>query len=524
MLSNLLNTKYSNYTSNIITRFPPEPNGHLHLGHAKAIYINFNFAKKNNGICYLRFDDTNPKKEKEEYINSIIEDVQWLNYSPHKITYTSDYFDQLYNFAIQLIKMDKAYVCQLDSDTIKKQRNNKIESSFRNRPIEESLKLFLEMKDGLHKENSMVLRLKCSMQSDNPIMRDLVAYRIIFCDHHRTGNKWCIYPTYDYSHPITDSLENITHSLCSMEFQTRNELYKWLIETLDLFKSQQTEYTRLTIDNIILSKRKLLTLIDNKIITGWDDPRILTIKGLRRLGYTSDSINDFCSRIGLGIGISNGVIHFSLLEECLRQDLDKKAPRIMAVINPIKLILTNVSSNTDIFISAPIFPNGDKRDCYNIKVNNIVYIDKDDFRDEKGNNSKYFGLAPNKIVRLKYFGLIKCTGYKLNEINNNIEEVYAELLLNNNTKPKGTITWVSNVDHIKVEMRKYKFVDEYSDNNDTIQKNVVMVSSNILNYGINDKLQFERIGYINIDKDTIGEAIVVNYITNLKSGKNKTDF
>jgi len=519
MLTNLLNDKYTQHiNSKIVTRFPPEPNGHLHLGHAKAIYINFNFAKINNGICYLRFDDTNPTKEKNEYINSIIEDVNWLNHTPHKITYTSDYFDQLYNFAIKLIKMDKAYVCELDAHTIKENRYNKIDSIYRNRPIDESLKLFEEMANGQHKEGTMVLRLKCNMQSDNPIMRDLVAYRIIFHEHPRTGNKWVLYPTYDYSHPITDSLENITHSLCSMEFQSRNELYRWLLDTLDIFKSQQTEYTRLTIDDMILSKRKLINFLENKLISGWDDPRILTIKGLKRLGYTPEAINDFCSKIGVGVGLSNGNIKYSLLEECLRQDLDKKVPRIMAVINPIKLILVNGNLNT---IFAQKYPNGDKNIGYNIKFNKILYIDAHDFK--LNDNPKYFGLTPNKIVRLRYFGLIKYIDHKIDPQNPNIvTEIHAELLQNNNIKTKGVLTWVSDDDYVMVEMRKFKFVNDNndnnnSDNNNTIEKNNIMVSSDFINYKINDKLQFERIGYFNVDIDSINSNMVVNYITGLRN-------
>lgn len=255
----------------VVTRFPPEPNGYLHLGHAKAMYINFNFAKSHNGICYMRFDDTNPNKEKQEYIDSILEDVLWLTHVPYKITYTSDYFDKLYNLAVQMITDDRAYVCELDEEIMRKHRYDCVESPFRNRPINESLKLFEEMKNGIHKEGTLTLRMKCDMKSANPNMRDLVAYRILFNEHPRTGNKWNIYPTYDYSHPIVDSLENITHSLCSIEFQTRNELYKWLPKVLNIYSPTQIEYSRLNLTHTVLSKRKLIELVNNNIVNGWDD-------------------------------------------------------------------------------------------------------------------------------------------------------------------------------------------------------------------------------------------------------------
>lgn len=303
----------------VVTRFPPEPNGYLHLGHAKAMFINFEFARTENGICYLRFDDTNPVKEKQEYIDSIIEDLHWLGHQEYKITYTSDYFVQLYEYAKKLIELDKAYVCCLSQEDMQDQRYRGIDSPYRNRPIPESLALFLEMYQGKHQAGTLTLRLKGDMKSSNTTMRDLVAYRIIHSEHPRTGNKWCIYPSYDYSHPIVDSLENITHSLCSIEFKSRNELYRWIPEMLGIYRAHQIEYSRLNLSHSILSKRKLITLVEKKIVNGWDDPRMPTIRGLRRKGFTAEAIKDFCKRAGINLGGSdNNLLKYEMLEECLR--------------------------------------------------------------------------------------------------------------------------------------------------------------------------------------------------------------
>ena len=436
----------------VITRFPPEPNGYLHLGHVKAMFINFEYARKNNGICYLRFDDTNPSKEKHEFIESIIEDVTWMGYNPYKITYTSDYFDQLYTLAKDLIRRDKAYVCELSAEQIKIDRKNKVKSPYRNRPIEESLRLFESMQTGVVLEGSMVLRLKADMESDNPNMRDLVAYRIINSPHPRTGTKWKVYPTYDYSHCIVDSLENITHSLCSMEFQTRNQVYHWILEALDLYSPPQIEYSRLNVTNTLLSKRKLLTLIEKKIVTGWDDPRLPTIKGLRKRGYTPDALKRFASKVGVSIGTSNVVIKYNLLEECLRQELDMSANRIMGVMNPIRVTLVNYTPQ--LIANVLEMPRlKDKSPVHMIPLGNHIYIDGSDFRltDEKG----YYRLAPNKVVRLKYSCPIRCIGYKCDGYNE-IVEIMAEILDERTytEKIKGTITWVED-DSLPVEIRTY---------------------------------------------------------------------
>lgn len=524
--------------SQIITRFPPEPSGYLHLGHAKAMFVSFNFAKKNSGLCYMRFDDTNPIKEKQEYIDSILEDLKWLCHEPYKITYTSDYFDQLYECAINMIKNDKAYVCELNSEDMQKQRYDSVESPYRNRPINDSLKLFNEMKEGKHAEGSITLRLKGDMKSNNTNMRDMVAYRILFREHPKTGNKYNIYPTYDFSHPIVDYLEKISHSFCSSEFQSRNELYNWIISSLyikDLPNTKdhipiQIEYCKLNVTHTVLSKRKLIQLVNNNIVSGWDDPRMSTIRGLRRRGYTANAINDFCQRIGTSIGTSCASVNYNLLEACLRYDLEDKAPRIMAVMNPLKVNIINVKNITEVFVLD--FPTlGELSSKHKINVGNTVYIDKDDFRlvDSKD----YFRLAPNKIVRLKYFGLIKCVNYKL-DINNCVHELDVELL-DKNYKPekrvKGTINWVSDINKYDIEVRKYDhlfpqeldpnkdFIEQINTNSLTILN--VMVDSSIKDAKINDKFQFERIGYINIDQDSTCDKIIANLSVFLKEDKNK---
>jgi glutaminyl-tRNA synthetase len=509
----------------MVTRLPPEPNFLLHLGHAKAAFINFNFAKLYNGICYMRFDDTNPLKEKQEYVDSILEDILWMGHKPYKVTYTSDYFDQLYHYAIELIKKDKAYVCELDQETMQKQRYDGTDSPHRNRPIEESLKLFEEMKNGKHKENTMTLRLKGDMKDLNPNMRDLVAYRILFKEHLRTGDKWCIYPSYDYSHPIVDSLENITHSLCSMEFQVRNKLYRWIPETLGLYRPPQIEYVRLNVTHTLLSKRKLIELVIDKIVDGWDDPRLPTIKGLRRKGYTPEAINDFCMRVGISLGLSTPVnVNYELLEECLRQDLDTKAPRAMAIMDPLEVEFMNIPDWIVARIHALDFPNlKEKSPKHIINVHNIVYIERDDFR--LVDSPKYYRLAPNKIVRLKYFGLIKCVNYI--QVEGKIEKVYVELMPDDYKPAKrvqGTINWASAVDHVKIEVRKYShlFTKEGEIvNGKTLEIINAMCDTSIEKCKPYDKYQFERIGYFSVDPDTTENKIVMNWSVGLKEDKGK---
>lgn len=505
----------------VVTRFPPEPNGYLHIGHAKAMFINFEYARLNHGYCYLRFDDTNPNKEKQEFIDSIIQDLHWLGHKEYKITYTSDYFDQLYNYAVTLIEKDKAYICELDSATMQEGRYKGIESPYRNRPIVDSLRLFEEMRAGSHKEGSMTLRLKGDMTSNNTTMRDLVAYRILFSPHPRTQNNWCIYPSYDYSHPLVDSLENITHSLCSIEFKTRNELYRWILETLEIYRPPQIEYSRLNISHMVLSKRKLITLVERGIVKGWDDPRMPTLQGLRRRGYTPAAINDFCSRVGINLGGSDyNLVKYQLLEECLRQDLENKAPRLLAVLNPLKCIIENL--NSTLTVQATDFPNLPNSPVHPIKVGPSIYIDRDDFRTEDSKN--YFRLAPNKIVRLKYLGLVQCVNYKP-------EELHLRLVENSSLKVRGTLNWVSDLDCISAKIRHYDHMfpqnldeDDWLSRINTHSSETIMeakIDSSILKYRSGDKVQFERIGYFCLDPDTQVSHPILNFTVKLREDKGK---
>lgn len=522
-------TKHLNETNGkVITRFPPEPNGYLHIGHAKAIFINFGYAKRKNGMCILRFDDTNPAKETNEFTKKIIEDVNWLNHEFIKITHTSDYFDQLYNYAEDLIRMNKAYICFQTPDEIHKGRMEMKPSPTRDMDKDQVLELFRKMRAGETKDNEMVLRLKIDMNSLNPNMRDPVAYRV--CkdkEHIRTGKKWAIYPTYDYSHCIVDSIENVTHSLCTMEFQTRNEVYKWILDTLELYKPPQIEYSRLNITHCVNSKRNLMKLVDENIVSGWDDPRLPTIRGLRRRGYTPESINDFCSRIGMSIGGAGHIIEYNVLEECLRQDLEESAPRCMAVMEPLRVNILNLEKSIEVF--AKNFPNKEQSSTHTLLFSKIIYIDKCDFRIN--DSKKYKRLAPNKIIRLKYGFPIKCVGYK-QDYNQNIIEVDAIYYPTNDIKVDGTINWVGE-DHIKVSVNKYNHLfpekldttkDYKSQLNIEGSKKIfenVFVDSSIKNAKPYDKFQFERIGYFSVDLCSSDNKKVFNMITGLKESINK---
>jgi glutaminyl-tRNA synthetase len=517
----------------VVTRFPPEPNGYLHIGHVKAIYINFTYAQQESGRCYLRFDDTNPEKEKQEYIDAILEDVNWLGHNPYKITYTSDYFDQLYDLCEELIKRDKAYVCELDADKIKDDRLNKVESPFRNRPIEESLKMFQDMSRGKYAEKECVVRMKGDMQSDNPNMRDLTAFRIIYREHPKSGDKWCIYPSYDFSHCIVDSLEDITHSLCTMEFQTRNESYRWLLDALDMYKPTQIEYSRLHLTHCMLSKRKLIQLVEDDYVDGWDDPRLPTLRGLRRRGYPPDAINEFCKKIGVSVGTSDGVVRYEVLEECVRQNLNLNAPRIMGTFDPVKIFIlnwTDIYNSDTISVDVPDFPNKKDSTTHKIAVNETVWIDRSDFREV--DNPDYYGLAPNKVVRLKYFGIIKCVNYDKYGDQNAID-VYCTLLPDYDGKVKGTISWVSDINKVDVEIREYdhllpKSLNDDKDwleqiNKDSKKVRTALVDSHIKNGKNTDNqvYQFERIGYFCVDPDTNKDKIVLNSTVSLKESKDK---
>lgn len=517
----------------VLTRFPPEPNGYLHIGHAKAMFIDFGLAKERNGSCYLRFDDTNPEAEKAEYIDHIKEIVNWLGWEPFKITYSSDYFQELYDLAVKLIKNDKAYVDHQSPDEIKEYREKKMDSPWRNRPIEESLQLFEEMKRGMIDEGKATLRLKQDMQSDNKNMCDLIAYRIKFTPHPHAGDKWCIYPSYDYTHCIVDSLENITHSLCTLEFEIRRPSYYWLLEALGLYQPYVWEYSRLNVSNTVMSKRKLNRLVMEKWVDGWDDPRLLTLSGLRRRGVSSTSINSFIR--GMGITRSDSsMIHISRLEYHIREELNKTAPRAMVVLHPLKVVITNFDSGSTINLDAKLWPDAPAEDAssfYKVPLTKVVYIENTDFRLEDAKD--YYGLAPGKSVLLRYAFPIKCTDVVRSSDNKTVLEIRAEYDPSKKSKPKGVLHWVSEpspgVDPLKIEVRLFdklfKSEDPSSLGDDWLSdlnpnsKEVISNAYAVPMLGdaeVGDKFQFERLGYFAVDTDSGPNKLVFNRTVTLR--------
>ena len=451
------------YGTKVYTRFPPEPNGYLHIGHAKAMRFNFNTAREVGGHCYLRFDDTNPDKENEEYIINIKKNVEWLGYTPWKVTHASDNFDHLYNFAVQLIKKDKAFVCEQTKAEINEFRSKSLPSPHRNRPVEESLRMFENMRRGMYEEGKVSLRLKIDYKHVNPTMRDPVAYRIKYTPHPHAKDKWCIYPMYDFTHGICDSLEHITHSLCTLEFEIRRDLYYWVLDQLEIYKPFVWEYSRLNISNTVLSKRKLHRLVFEKLVNGWDDPRILTLNGLRRRGYTAEAINEFCDHIGVTRRGNENVLSYGLLEHFIRKDLDSKAKRTMAVLEPVKLTLINVEPGFEEKIMAPDFPKETARGSHEIRFTRDLFVDSSDIREK--DEEDFFGIAPNKIVGLKYAHVIKVVSIEKDQ-NGHFSEVKAELLKDSKEKPKSFLHWISEKDAIECEVRVYDVLFTVHDPNE----------------------------------------------------------
>ena len=522
----------------IYTRFPPEPNGYLHLGHAKAMRFDFGQAEKAGGYTYLRLDDTNPEKETKEYIDSIKENCEWLGYKPFKVTYASDYFDDLYRIAVQLIKEGKAYVDDLPKAVISEYRTQKKDSPYRNRTVEENLKLFEQMKQGRFEEKEKCLRLKIDMKHDNPCMRDPVAYRIKYVPHPHAGDKWCIYPTYDFTHCLNDSLENITHSLCTLEFEIRRDSYYWLLEAAHMYRPFVWEFSRLNVTHIVVSKRKLIQLVTSHTTNGWDDPRMPTINGLRRRGYTADSINKFVDSVGVTRRGNENIISIKLLENAIKTDLDTKAPRTMAVINPLKVVIYNLKEN--VVIDTPLFPKlKEKGGVRKVTLTKTIFIESNDFKEKVDNNKKpFFGLTPEQEVGLKYAGAIKITEYK-KDPNGKI----LELLCTYDSSPKkttGRIHWISDVDSTTAELRLYDYLflsdDPFHANEegvshdpmDDVNPNSLVTKYHSLvnkelckNCKSGDHFQFERLGYFVVDPDTEGNKgrYVFNLTVDLGDGK-----
>ncbi|PWA94559.1 glutamine-tRNA ligase, putative / glutaminyl-tRNA synthetase, putative / GlnRS [Artemisia annua] len=511
----------------VLTRFPPEPNGYLHIGHAKAMFVNFGLAKDRRGDCYLRFDDTNPEAEKQEYIDHIKEDVAWMGWEPFKITYTSDYFERLYDLAVKLIGLGYAYVDHQNGDEIKEYRKKKMNSPWRDRPISESLKLFNDMKEGRIDEGKATLRMKQDMQSDNALTDAPFCMDHQFTPHPRAGDKWCIYPSYDYAHCIVDSLENITHS-----FETRRASYYWLLDALSLYQPYVWEYSRLNITNNVMSKRKLNYLETKNYMVGRDDPRSMELAGLRRRGVPSTAIKTFVREIG--ITRSDGsMIRLEKFENHVRNELNKTSPRTMVVLHPLKVVITNLEESSVIYRDAPHWPPGapnNDTSSYKVPFSRVVYIEQDDFRLE--DSKDYKGLAPFKTVLLRYAFPIKCTNYKLHpEDKTTVVEIHAEYdppedKPNAVDKTTGVLHWVAEpspgVDPLKVEVRLFDKLfksedpgklDNWLDDLNPESKVVIPCAYGVpsLKFAeVGDKFQFERLGYFVVDKDSTPEKLVFN--------------
>src|SRR6202048_1078132 len=465
--------KTNKYGARAQTRFPPEPNGYLHIGHAKAICLDFGLADEFGGKTNLRFDDTNPEKEETEYVDSIQEDVKWLGFHWDGLFYASDYFDQLYQWAVKLIKAGKAYVDDLSAEEIRKYRGTLTEpgkdSPHRNRTPKENLDLFERMRKGEFPDGSRVLRAKIDMASPNLNMRDPVMYRILHAEHHRTGNKWCIYPMYDFAHGQSDSLERVTHSMCTLEFEDHRPLYNWFIEQLEIFPSRQIEFDRLNLTYTQLSKRKLLQLVQQKHVSGWDDPRMPTLSGLRRRGYTSEAIRNFCKAIG--VSKTNGSIELAMLEHFVREDLNKRAPRAMAVLRPLKVVIDNYPENQVEEMDAVNNPEDATAGTRKVPFSRVLYLERDDFREDPPKG--YYRLSPGREVRLRYGYLVTCTRVVKDE-KGEVSEVhctYDPATRGGNTpdgrKVKSTIHWVSAANAIDAEVRLYETLFTKEDPNDT---------------------------------------------------------
>jgi glutaminyl-tRNA synthetase len=530
--------KTGKYQGRVHTRFPPEPNGYLHLGHAKSICLNFGLAKEFGGKTNLRFDDTNPSKEETEYVESIKDNVRWLGFDwEDRIFYASDYFGQLYEWAVQLIKAGKAYVDDLTAHEIRKYRGTLTEpgkeSPYRNRPVEENLDLFERMRKGEFTDGSRVLRAKIDMASPNLNMRDPVMYRIVHAEHHRTGNKWCIYPMYDFAHGQSDSIEHITHSICTLEFEDHRPLYNWFVEQLGIYHPQQIEFDRLNLTYTLLSKRKLLTLVEEGHVRSWDDPRMPTIAGIRRRGYTREAIRNFCSAIGLSK--TNGTIELGMLEHFVREDLNKRAPRVMAVLRPLKLVIDNYPEGQTEMMDAVNNPEDASAGTRKVPFSRVLYIEQDDFREDPP--KQYYRLSPGREVRLRYAYFVTCTSVVKND-RGEVTEVhctYDPASRGGNSpdgrKVKSTIHWVSAAHALDAEVRLYENLFTAEDPNKTEDGQEFTANLNphslevvsdaklepsLQGASVEARYQFERLGYFCVDADSTAEKLVFNRTVALK--------
>ena len=530
--------KTGKHQGRVLTRFPPEPNGYLHIGHAKSICLNFGLAQKYNGKTNLRFDDTNPTKESTEYVDAIMEDVKWLGFQwEEPVWYASDYFEQLYEFATYLIKKGKAFVCDMSAEEMSKGRGTPqipgVESPWRNRSEEENLDLLNRMRKGEFKNGERVLRAKIDMSSPNMHMRDPVMYRIMHTHHHRTGDEWCIYPTYDWAHGQSDFIEKITHSICTLEFEVHRPLYEWFLDNLDITgeRPRQYEFARLNLSYTVMSKRKLLQLVEEKYVNGWDDPRMPTVSGLRRRGYTPASIRTFADRVG--VAKRENIIDVALLEYCIREDLNKTAPRTMTVLNPVKLIIENYPEGQSEELPAMINPEDPDSGNRMVPFSRELYIEREDFMENPP--KKFFRLAPGQEVRLKYAYIIRCDSVVKDE-NGEITEIHCTYFpdtksgMETTRKTKGTLHWVSIPHGVEAEVRLYdrlftvpepEDVEEGQDFKDFINPDSLNVVKGWCEPSIKSAVagqayQFERLGYFNMDKDSTEEKLVFNRTVTLR--------
>ncbi|SMB96599.1 glutaminyl-tRNA synthetase [Desulfonispora thiosulfatigenes DSM 11270] len=534
-IQNIINEDLKNNKNNgnVYTRFPPEPNGYLHIGHAKSICLNFGIANQYKGLCNLRFDDTNPSKEEVEFVDSIKEDVHWLGFDwENREYFASNYFDKIYDCAVYLIKEGKAYVCDLTPEEIRETRGTLTEpgteSPYRNRSVEENLSIFTRMKNGEFPDGTHVLRAKIDMSSPNLNMRDPIIYRISHTHHHRTGDKWCIYPMYDFAHPLSDAFENITHSICTLEFEDHRPLYNWTIENTKVESyPQQIEFARLNLTHTVMSKRKLRRLVEDGYVSGWDDPRMPTISGLRRRGYTPESIRDFCERIG--VAKNNSTVDMALLEHCIREDLNIKAPRVMAVLRPLKVVIENYPENQVENLEAENNPNQPETGSREITFSKTIYIEQDDFMENPP--KKFFRLSPGKEVRLKHAYIIKCEEVIKDEKTGDILELRCSYDPSTKSgsdtsgkKVKGTLHWVDASNALDAEIRLCdRLLAEENSEDETTSDFISQLNPNSLevlstckvepvlkNANSGDKFQFLRQGYFCLDPDSTPDKLVFN--------------
>ncbi|UCC75309.1 MAG: glutamine--tRNA ligase/YqeY domain fusion protein [Anaerolineales bacterium] len=519
------------------TRFPPEPNGYLHIGHAKSICLNFGVAEEFGGLCNLRFDDTNPLKESIEYVEAIKEDVQWLGFDwQDREYYASDYFEPLYQFAVQLIQQGKAFVCDLSQDEIREYRGTLTEpgreSPYRNRSIDENLDLFERMRAGEFEDGARVLRAKIDMASANMLMRDPVMYRILHATHHRTGDEWCIYPMYDFTHCLSDSIEGITHSLCTLEFENNRELYDWYLEQLGVYHPQQIEFARLNISYTVMSKRILKRLVDEGYVTGWDDPRMPTLSGLRRRGYSPQAIREFCSAVG--VAKANTTVDVNLLEHHLRQDLNKRAPRVMAVLRPLRLVIDDYPEGQVEEMDAENNPEDPSAGTRKIPFSRVLYVDRDDFQEEPP--KKWFRLAPGREVRLKHAYYVTCVGVVKDEKTGEVVELHCTYdpetrggWSADGRKVRGTLHWVSAAHSLGAKVRLYGrlFTEpdpldradgftNYVDPDSLVTLEASRVEPSLAGAAPGSMYQFLRHGYFSVDPDSLNGVLVFNRTVSLR--------